>query len=289
MTAALEEILACPVCGTALALSTDDDGGVLHCAQGHRFDAARQGYFNLLTGKGTSLQPDTASMVQARIDFLSRGHYDALVEAVCAAAQEHSAPDPVILDAGAGTGFYLAALRNRLPSSTGIAIDISKYALRRATALLPGMPCLVWDVWRRLPLQDGSVDVILNIFAPRNPGEFHRVLGETGTLIVVTPLAAHLSEVAEVAGLLEIQPDKHDAVAAGLAGTFQELGSSTVEFSMRLSSEDIADVAGMGPAGHHRPRPDPRVLPTDVLVTGAFTVQAFRPLAADRVRILPNG
>ncbi|GAB3540952.1 methyltransferase domain-containing protein [Arthrobacter tecti] len=289
MAASLEKILACPVCGTPLALKTDDDGGILHCARGHRFDAARQGYFNLLTGKGTSLQPDTAAMVQARIDFLSRGHYNPLAEAVCAAAQKHSATDPVVLDAGAGTGFYLAALRNRLPSSSAIAIDISKYALRRATGLLPRTPCLVWDVWRRLPLQDGSVDVILNIFAPRNPGEFHRVLGEDGMLIVVTPLAEHLSEIAGIAGLLEIQPDKHEAVAAGLADTFQELESSTVKFTMTLTSEDIADVAAMGPAGHHRPRPDPQALPTVVKVTGAFTVQVFRPLGADRLPILPNG
>ncbi|MFP3468351.1 SAM-dependent methyltransferase, partial [Leifsonia sp. SIMBA_070] len=47
----------------------------LACGRGHRFDAARQGYFNLLTGAGTKFSADTAEMVQARVDFLGAGHY----------------------------------------------------------------------------------------------------------------------------------------------------------------------------------------------------------------------
>ena len=46
---------------------------------------------------------------------------------------------------------------------------------------------MAWDVFRPFPLADGVADVVLDVFAPRNPAEFHRVLRPTGRLIVVRP------------------------------------------------------------------------------------------------------
>ena len=82
------------------------------CGAGHSFDAAKQGYFNLLVGKGTVFEADTADMVAARFDFLSAGHYRPLAEAVAAAvAAPVSAGTPfTVLDAGTGTGHYLRAV-----------------------------------------------------------------------------------------------------------------------------------------------------------------------------------
>ena len=49
-------------------------------------------------------------------------------------------------------------------------------------------------MFRPYPLADQSVDAVLNMFAPRNPGEFHRVLRPNGSLIVVRPTVDHLAE-----------------------------------------------------------------------------------------------
>ncbi|WP_043435563.1 putative RNA methyltransferase, partial [Arthrobacter sp. I3] len=61
--------LLCPVCRQGLRFT----GGArtLVCGAGHSFDAARQGYFNFLVGKGTVFEADSADMVAARFDFLS--------------------------------------------------------------------------------------------------------------------------------------------------------------------------------------------------------------------------
>ena len=64
--------LLCPVCRTTLR-SGDDGARTLVCGAGHSFDAAKQGYFNFLVGKGTVFEADTADMVAARFDFLSAG------------------------------------------------------------------------------------------------------------------------------------------------------------------------------------------------------------------------
>ncbi|MBG6190124.1 23S rRNA (guanine745-N1)-methyltransferase [Arthrobacter sp. CAN_A212] len=274
-----ENVLRCPVCAVGMELSTA--GRTLGCASGHRFDAAKQGYFNLLTGRGTAFQPDTAAMVQARTDFLGAGHYDRLRDTVSALAQRQIAAPRVILDAGAGTGYYLHGLRRGHQDTALLALDISKFALRRAARLLDddGV-CLVWDVWRPLPIQDGVVDLLTNIFAPRNPEEFHRVLRPDGVLVVVTPLPGHLAEIADDAGLLEVPEDKAGGVSATLAGLFHEIEAVAVDYQLRLSRADVYNAALMGPAGHHL---DPvglsarlAGLPEWTAASARFTVQVFR-------------
>ncbi|PVE19898.1 putative RNA methyltransferase [Arthrobacter sp. Bz4] len=273
-----ENLLCCPVCAAPLGLL--DGAGALVCGAGHRFDAAKQGYFNLLTGRGTEFQSDTAVMVQARTDFLGAGHYAPLQAVVADLAQRHVAEPRVILDAGAGTGYYLAELERRHPGAAVLALDISKFALRRAAGILRDGVCVVWDVWRQLPVRDSGVDIILNVFAPRNPEEFHRVLNHGGVLVVVTPLPGHLAEIADDAGLLEVRPDKATAVATSLTGLFDEADSATVELSLQLSHTDIYNVALMGPAGHHLVPEDLwadlAVLPERTPASARFTVQVFR-------------
>ncbi len=254
MDRALTDLLQCPVCCEAMTLDGGKAGPVaLVCQQGHRFDGARQGYFNLLTGKASGFVPDTAAMVQARAAFLGAGHYDRLVEAVTGHASNAAAAraQPVIADAGAGTGFYLGAALNSLDAGRAVAMDISKYALRRAARALPAALCLVWDIWRPLPTAAESIDVLLNIFAPRNPAEFARVLSPGGHLIVVTPLPGHLEQIRRTASLLEVQADKSDHLARTLEPYFVREEYDDVEFSMALEPADIRLAALMGPAGHH--------------------------------------
>ena len=189
MPALPQHLLTCPVC----ALPLQDVGRALACERGHRFDAARQGYVNLLTGKGSPFEGDTAEMVEARAAFLGSGHYAPLRESVVAAAVRDAGTPAVALDAGAGTGYYLEGLAAAVPGLFPVALDVSKIALRRAARRLPGGIGIVWDVWRPLPVADASVDVLLNVFAPRNAPEFVRVLAPGGRLVVVTPRPGHLA------------------------------------------------------------------------------------------------
>ena len=50
-----------------------------------------------------------------------------------------------------------------------------------------------WDVFRPFPIVSEQVDVVLDVFAPRNPAEFHRVLRPGGVLVVVRPFTKTLS------------------------------------------------------------------------------------------------
>ncbi|WP_258806042.1 methyltransferase domain-containing protein [Pseudarthrobacter sp. NS4] len=258
--------LLCPVCSGQLVFSDANAGGStapgqhrLACTSGHSFDAARQGYFNLLVGKGTAFEADTAGMVEARFNFLGHAHYRRLAEAVAAAVVPCISEErAVVLDSGTGTGHYLrvlldtAAAQGRPVSAVGL--DISKFALRRAARLNPEAVNLVWDVWQPLPLANRSVDAVTVVFAPRNPPEFARVLRPTGRLVVVTPRDGHLAEIAAMTGMLAIEEGKDVRLAAAMGRHFDLEASSDVDIPLALTRPEAADLAFMGPAGHHLER-----------------------------------
>jgi len=245
--------LRCPICQDGLALE-NGPRRALRCPAGHSFDAAKQGYFNLLTGKGTAFEADSAAMAAARHDFLSAGHYAALARAVGdLAVPGLLRTDAVLLDSGTGTGNYLRAILDRSPAAS-IGLDISKFALRRAARLNPDTLNLVWDVWRPLPLETGRIDVVTVVFAPRNPGEFARVLRPGGRAIVVTPRPGHLAEIAGLAGMLRIEEGKDERLAESMGSHFTLSGQESLDIPLRLDEAETADLAFMGPAGHHLDR-----------------------------------
>ncbi|WP_422933095.1 methyltransferase domain-containing protein [Sinomonas sp. P47F7] len=262
-----QDLLRCPVCAGAWDPWRSSDR-FLVCGSGHRFDVARRGYINFLTGRGTRFVPDTADMVSARDRFLTAGHYapiaGALAEAAAGALVTPTADDGgprpsvgslprAVLDAGAGTGYYLSAVLDRAPGAAAVALDLSPHALRRA-AKLPHTAAVVWDLWRTLPLGDASVDAVLDVFAPRNVPEFARVLRPGGLLCVVTPLPEHLAELRGILPLLDVPAGKAEDVAHAAAGAFAVESVRAVRFPLELDAEAAADVALMGPAGHHASR-----------------------------------
>ncbi|WP_211881051.1 methyltransferase domain-containing protein [Pseudarthrobacter albicanus] len=277
--------LLCPVCRSPLGAG----GGrprTLVCPAGHSFDAARQGYFNFLVGKGTVFEADAADMVAARFHFLSAGHYRPLAEAVTdisapALAGAFTGSGATVLDAGTGTGHYLRTLLDRFPAAA-VGLDISKFALRRAARMNPEAVNLVGDVWQPLPVADGAVDVVTVVFAPRNAAEFARVLRPGGRLVVVTPRPGHLAEVSGQTGMLGIEPAKEERLAASLEGHFSPLTARDLDLDLSLGPADVANLALMGPAGHHLDRAAlaslAAGLPPLTAVSARFRISVFEPL-----------
>ncbi|GAA1806386.1 methyltransferase domain-containing protein [Nesterenkonia flava] len=220
----------------------------VRCPAGHRFDAARQGYVNLLVGRPSKFTPDTAEMIMARERVQSGGVFSPLTAALrgLLAGTEPA----VFLDCGAGTGYYLHDLLAQRPESQGIALDLSPAGLKRA-AKHPRSTALAWDLWQPLPLADDGVDVLLNVFAPRNPEEYARVLRPGGVAVVVIPGPGHLAELAQ-RGLLKQQQDKREQVVAQMRPHFGPPEENVhLQHTRPVSVQEAADLIFMGPAGHH--------------------------------------
>ena len=238
--------LACPVC--AQPLHRQDRS--LSCSSGHSFDIARQGYVNLLRHAAPA-NADTAPMVAARERFLASGLYAPIADLVA----DWCVNRVRLAEIGAGPGYYLRHVLERHPDSHGVALDVSPAACRRAATT--GLAAVVADTWAGLPLQDGCLDALLCVFAPRNPGEFARVLAPGGRLIVVTPNPGHLAELRQRLGLLGIQTGK----AERISDQFTAVGMRPARvhrLAWRASAtrDQLADLVTMGPnAFHHPPTP----------------------------------
>ncbi|MFI6847369.1 23S rRNA methyltransferase [Kitasatospora sp. NBC_00085] len=271
----IEPYLACPHCAQALT----PDGRTLRCPGGHSFDIAKQGYVSLLAGDAHTGTGDTADMVAARSDFLAAGHYRPIADALAAAAAA-AAPEGLVADLGAGTGHYLAHVLDALPGRPGAALDISKYALRRAAKAHPRIGAVVCDAWRPLPLLEATAGLVLNVFAPRNGPEIRRVLRPGATLLLVSPTAHHLRELVTELGLLSVDEEKQRRIDEKLGPYLTPAGQQQVEFTMRLSATDVRTVVGMGPSAWHTD-PDRLAarlagLPDPVEVTASVTIAAYR-------------
>ena len=145
-------LLACPVCGGGLTRATAGASSLV-CPAGHRHDVARQGYVNLLSGRGAhGLIPDSTEMVLARDRIQGAGLYAPIADALAAAADRAPRPDTGgLLDVGGGTGYYAAHVLAQRPDLVGVGLDLSRAAARRAARAHPRKAALC----RHPPQHDG--------------------------------------------------------------------------------------------------------------------------------------
>ncbi|HEX2196693.1 MAG TPA: methyltransferase domain-containing protein [Actinomycetota bacterium] len=269
MLADVVDDLVCSLCGAEVSL----DGRTVRCSAGHSFDVARHGYVSMLVGRGPRTG-DTAEMVGARRRFLGAGHYSPLRDAVVAACA--GAPPGCVVDVGAGTGYYLAAVLTAPPDRTGIALDSSPAALRVAARCHSRVGAVACDAWSGLPVRTSAAGVVLNVFAPRNGAEMHRVLAPDGVLVVVTPTDAHLRELVAAPGLVSVDAAKERRVEEALGPWFDETSSVVVDHEMSLSRAEACDALAMGPSARHVV-PDPAALPERVRVRASARVTTYCP------------
>jgi 23S rRNA (guanine745-N1)-methyltransferase len=256
------QALRCPHCSAGLAVHSR----ALRCPTGHSFDVARQGYVNLLGAGGG----DSTEMVAARSEFLAAGHYAPLASAIASAA----ASPGLIVDAGTGPGYYLASVL--ASGGTGLGLDVSPAALRRAARAHSSLGAVVWDLWKPWPLASGSADVILNVFAPRNPAESARVLRPGGRLVVVTPAPSHLAELREQVEMLAVDDDKLARLDSSLAPLFTVSSRSDCTVPLVLPPADVRRVVHMGPNAYHVPASALSSITAPLAVTASFVVSVYR-------------
>ncbi len=228
------------------------------CANGHSFDRAREGYVNLLRGKPAG---DSKEMLLARRRFLEAGRYRAVSDAVNGMVAGHLArregsAASVILDVGCGEGYYLRQLASALQADGAVAppfvgMDNSRDAIRLAARSGPTMCLVVADVHELIPLASGSVEVLINIFSPRNPGEFARVIAPGGMLLIVIPQPGHLRLLRSLAPLLGIQEGKEERLLAEYGDSFEHLSTIPVEYDLALNGDQIVDLITMSPTFRH--------------------------------------
>ena len=238
---------ACPICQENLTLVESS----LKCCNRHSFDLAKFGYINLAPQIKQSANYDKENF-QNRQQILEAGFYQAILEAVSNLLAS-SKTATTILDIGCGEGFYSRKLQENHPEKTFYAFDISKDSVQIAAKSEPNW-AVNWFVGdlARLPLQDASMDILLDIFSPANYGEFRRVLSKDGILIKVIPTENHLKEIRQ---RVQDQLTKKDYSNQDIKEHFQEhfsiQSSQIVSLTKPITTEQRQALLSMTPLLFH--------------------------------------
>jgi 23S rRNA (guanine745-N1)-methyltransferase len=222
-------------------------------------------------------------MVDARSEFLGRGHFAPLARSLVkeAATAAGGVSEGCVVDVGAGTGYYLAGILNSIPGRFGLALDASKYAARRAARSHERAGAVVCDAWGQLPVRSGAAAVALNVFAPRNPRELHRILSPAGRLIVGTPSDGHLEQLVTTLELLTVDEFKERRLEDKLGPHFSIDRRAKLEFRMELRHDEVGALVAMGPSAWHTHTDEIRsriaTIPDPVEVVASMSISVYQP------------
>lgn len=235
--------LICPKCRNQLLLA----GKSCICENNHCYDFAKEGYVNLLSGnKNGSLIGDNKDMALSRRDFLNKGYFKTLAEAIEKELQGFCSDSPFVLDICCGEGYYSSYLKEHC-TGTFTGFDISKEMVRLAAKKKSGVSYFVANM-TDIPIESASVDFAFHLFAPFYEKEFYRILNEKGILISVTPGKRHLFSLKEV---LYDTPYENDELPPE-ASLLKLKEQKTVKSKITLEThDDIISLFKMTPYYYH--------------------------------------
>ncbi len=244
-------LFVCPKCKKALSVSS---GGRAVCDSGHSYDRARDGYYNLLLKNTGGVHGDNKEMVLARRAFLDTGAYLPLVDKLSEIAGCFVGDGDLVLDVGCGEGYYTDLIERRL-TENGInalvsGFDISRDAVKFAAKKNKRLSLAVASSYD-MPVADGSVDFLINVFSPLALSETVRVLRKGGRFVMAIPDENHLFGLKTV---LYEKPYKNTVEDSKLAG-LKLISEEKISYRLLLdSAEKISSLFMMTPYAYRTPR-----------------------------------
>ena len=242
--AATNNIFCCPVCKAEFS----EDKNSLVCENGHRFDISASGYVNLLPvqKKNSKVPGDSKEMVMSRRNFLSKGSYEPLKEAV--KKEISKIGKGFVFDCGCGEGYYTDGIAE--VSAKTFGIDISKIAVEKAAKKYKNAFFAVASAYD-LPVKSESVDIVCDIFAPLSTEEFKRILVPGGFFLYVVPAEKHLMKMKEI---LYNKPYENAFSRAEYDG-FTYIKNEKISFPIEVcGKEDVMSLFTMTPYSWRTPK-----------------------------------
>lgn len=237
-------MLICPVCGLRLHKEIN----TMRCNAGHSFDVAKEGYVNLLrSSKNGDLIGDDKFSARSRRDFLNKGYYSILRDELCRLFSEKQG---TVLDICCGEGYYTAALGEN-PNLNVYGFDLSREMVRLAAKRGNGTYFVA--NMASIPVEDGSVDFAIHLFAPFQEASFARILKPGGKLLTVVPGQFHLWGLKR--GLYDTPYENDEKLP--VTERLRFVGSHKISGNILLScQEDIQAVFRMTPYYFHTSQQD---------------------------------
>jgi SAM-dependent methyltransferase len=95
---------------------------------------------------------------------------------------------------------------------------------------------------RRLPLLDGSIDLVISLYGRRNPPEVARVLQPRGSLLIAVPAADDVIELRERVQGERLERDRGESVLAEHQALFDLVERTVVRQTVELDRDRLLDL-----------------------------------------------
>lgn len=236
----------CPICKKTVEIQ----GNSLICGNKHCFDFSKHGYINLLLKSKPQMNYDKQSF-ENRNQVLEDGMYEGILEKIVQFILSTSSIKN-ILDVGCGEGFYSRQIYQKTNKNI-FAFDLSKDAIQIASKK-DKQGAVKWFVTdlSKIPLKNGSMDCILDIFSPAHYKEFRRILSPQGYVIKVIPTENHLKEIRVKAKEFLKNPDySNQSVIEYFEKNLEIVSRETVSQKIQLSPEQRNAFLEMTPLLFH--------------------------------------
>lgn len=102
-----------------------------------------------------------------------------------------------------------------------------------------------------MPVRSNAIELVLNVFAPRNVAEISRIVVPYGAFLVATPNPPHLQPLVSEFGMIGVQENKRERLAGSLRPFLVAEQGRDVEFDLALSRAEAWALIIMGPSAHH--------------------------------------
>lgn len=243
------QVLSCPLCHSSMKVINSRS---LICLKQHTFDIAKQGYVNMMTRSATQRYDDILFEARQKI-IVESNVYTALHKTISEVIDERlnaTRRQSIILDAGCGEGSHLQMVINESQNKKtlmGIGVDISKEGIKLAAKTYRHSMWFVGNL-AQSPLADQSCPFILNIFAPANYVDFHRILKPDGLFVKVVPRSNYFKELREI--LFEHTDKKHyknDKTVSLFKQQFHLLDQIPLSYSIELNQAQLLNLIRMSP------------------------------------------
>lgn len=184
------QFFQCPICKENLSFNENS----LICCNGHNFDISKKGFVDLILNNKQQKNYDLESFENRHL-VLERGMYDHIANKLVKLVMDLKLSN--ILDVGCGEGYYSKKISQIINNI--LAFDISKDSIQLAAkGINTPVKWFIGDL-AHLPIQNGVINGIIDVFSPANYDEFNRILSPDGYVLKVIPNQYHVQELRQQA------------------------------------------------------------------------------------------
>jgi 23S rRNA (guanine745-N1)-methyltransferase len=241
--------LMCPLCGASFRVI--ENMSLICIENNHCFDIASKGYVNFIPNKRQESEQYSKKLFESRTSVFKAGVYDKLLNEIYNTisskfAQVTEDDRYNLLDVGCGEGYYAAKLSEK-PKLNIFAIDIVKDAILAACKKKVPVTWMVADL-TKIPMQNSSVDILLNVLTTANYEEFKRVLKKDGIIIKVIPGSDYLKEIRDIVkSKLRNKEYSNDSVVAHFKKQVTEVEMKTLNYKFPVDENLLKQFMLMTP------------------------------------------